>query len=372
MLFIFFLKMQFTRRSLVAILIGTLMLLNGCAAPKPPATFYPPEPDLPRVQYLMSIVKPADLKLSKSTLDIIGGEELGLFTKPYGIAFHKNQLYVVDNGLPGYIVIDFATKKATAIRRDKNNPLSEFESPFNIAIDGNGNKYISDLKRKGVLVYSADDRYLRTYSFGEESKPLGVAVQNNELLVSDINGGSITAIDISSDERRQLINGTSKELVEAKAQLFWPTMLTIGPDQSLYVTDTGNFNLVQLSKDGKFLRKMGTVGDSPGFFARPKGTAVDRNKVLYVVDSAFGNAQLFNDEGVILMPVAQSGDRPQDLLLPVDIDISYDLVSHFQQFAAEGFKLEYIFAVSSQAPPGKVNIYGFGKMVGRDYSAYTK
>jgi hypothetical protein len=60
--------------------------------------------------------------------------------------------------------------------------------------------------------------------------------------------------------------------------------------------------------------------------------------------------------------------------MPSGIAISYDIVPYFQEYAAPGFKIDYILAISSQGNPAypysKINFYGFGKMADKDYSSY--
>lgn len=52
-----------------------------------------------------------------------------------------------------------------------------------------------------------------------------------------------------------------------------------------------------------------------GDFARPKGVAVDSEGHIYVVDAAFGNVQIFNSEGLLLLFFGQMGTGPG---LPVE------------------------------------------------------
>lgn len=349
------------RSHLTTLLLATL-LLAGCAAPKPPAIFYPPKPDLPRLQFLKSFSGAADLQ--SNTIIKALSEDAFTFKKAYGIAFHKNKLYVVDSRLGGYAVIDLINEKIDFISNDSEQRDSHFQRPFNIAITADGTKYISDIAQKKVLVYSADDRYLRSYRFDKESAPLGVAVVEDKLFVTDVKKRTLTSIDIES--------GDHLDRIGTQESLYWPTTLAIGPDHSIYVTDMGNFSILKFTPQGEFVRRFGEVGDSVGNFSRPKGIAITRDKLMYVIDSAFENVQMFNAEGRPLLFIAHGGGQPEDLALPAGIAISYELAPLFQKYAAEGFKLEHIIAVTSQAGPSKVNIYGYGRQEGADYSKYQE
>jgi DNA-binding beta-propeller fold protein YncE len=49
------------------------------------------------------------------------------------------------------------------------------------------------------------------------------------------------------------------------------------------------------------------LGDVPGTFTRPAGIGVDSEGHIYVVDTAFNNFQIFNDEGRLLLWVGKAG-----------------------------------------------------------------
>ncbi|MCF6178201.1 MAG: hypothetical protein L3J63_02275 [Geopsychrobacter sp.] len=346
----------------LAVLLFATLLLAGCAAPNPAAIFYPPPPDLPRLQFLKSFSGVADLQ--SNILKKALSEDAFVFKKAYGVAFYKDKLYVVDSRLKGYAVVDLSNNKITFISNDPEKRNSHFQHPFNIAIASDGTKYISDIAQKRVLAYSADDHYLRSYRFGKESGPLGVAVMNNKLYVTDVKKHSLSIIDIESGE-------TLGQIGE-KEKLYWPTTLAIGPDHSIYVTDTGHFSVYKFTSAGKFVKEYGSIGDSVGNFSRPKGIAITRDNYIYVIDSAFENVQMFNQEGRPLLYFSQGGNRSEDLALPAGIAISYELAPLFQKYAADGFKIDHIVAVTSQSGPSKINIYGYGKQEGADYSKYEK
>ena len=101
------------------------------------------------------------------------------------------------------------------------------------------------------------------------------------------------------------------------------------------------------------------MGTGPGKFTRLKGIAVDRESNLYTVDSAFENAQIFNDEGQVLMAFGGPYSGPGGMVLPAQITIDYDNLEYFRQYVHKSFDLKYIILVSNQFGPDKINVYGF-------------
>jgi sugar lactone lactonase YvrE len=71
----------------------------------------------------------------------------------------------------------------------------------------------------------------------------------------------------------------------------------------------------------KTLRQIGSKGDLPGYFAQPKGLAVDTEDHLYVIDSQFEAVQMFDAEGKLLMDFGEEGRSPGQFWLPTGVFI---------------------------------------------------
>ena len=107
---------------------------------------------------------------------------------------------------------------------------------------------------------------------------------------------------------------------------------------------------------------IGHAGVAPGMFARPKGVAVDRQGLAYVVDAATQVVQIFDTEGRLLLFFAQAGASAQgEVVLPATVKVDYDNISYFQKFVAPGRQLDYLIFVTSQFGGQKVSVYGFLK-----------
>ena len=343
-------------------------ILTGCSvSPKEQEhgpVFYPALPNPPRIQHLVSLTTLNDLKASKSVFtDFILGKQSAesLVTKPYGIALFDGELYVVDAAKGGYVVLNLKTHQRKFITGGTSGRMKK---PINITIDVGGTKYISDTGRAQVLVFDKKDRYVRAYGIKGQFKPSDVAITKDRLFVTDLKNHMIQVLDKNTGKTLNHIGRVGSK----DGELYFPTNLAIGPDKHLYVTDTGNFRVQKFTLDGAFVKSFGSIGSSLGKFARPKGLTLDKDGHLYVVDAAFENIQLINNKGKLLMFFGQPGARPADINLPADIFIDYDNVKFFQSYAHPKFKLEYVILVSSQYGVNKINIFGFGRMEGMDYS----
>jgi hypothetical protein len=92
------------------------------------------------------------------------------------------------------------------------------------------------------------------------------------------------------------------------------------------VVDGGNFRVEAFDPNGQFLFSFGEVGRFPGQFARPKGIATDATGNIYVVDAAFGNVQIFNNKGQVLMFIGNRdrAGKPGKFFLPAGVAVGED------------------------------------------------
>jgi DNA-binding beta-propeller fold protein YncE len=213
-------------------------------------------------------------------------------------------------------------------------------------------------------VFDNKNKFVKVIGDGESYKPSDVLIADNKLFITDIKNHRIVVLDKDTDEQLYTIGSVGSK----DGELFYPTNLALGPDNNLYVSETGNFRVQKFTLDGKFVKSFGKVGTGMGQFARPKGIAVDRDGRIHVVDAAFENVQIINSEGKLLMFYGEPGNDRANINLPTDVVIDYDNVEYFRKYAKPGFNLEYIILVASQFGVSKVNVFGFGTMKDMDYT----
>lgn len=333
--------------------------------------FYPPLPDAPRIQYLTSYSVAADVRekekkkggwLSSFVLGEEDPRDAEGPNKPYGVALRDGRLYVVDTRGSGYAVFDVAEKD---YRFRSGSGGSSMPKPINISIDDDDRKYVADTGRNQVLVFDANDEFVQAFGHRGQFRPTDMLVDGDKLYVVDIQGHRIVVLDKNTGEELFAFGSPGGE----DNNLFQPTNIAMGPNDHLYVTDTGNFRVQEFTPDGQFVKTYGAgVGRAPGNFARPKGVVVDREGRVYVVDAAYERVQIFDDQGRLLMFFGEPGaTHVSGLDLPTAIAIDYDSVKYFQQYAHPEFELEYVIAVANQFGLSKVNVFGFGRLKSMNY-----
>jgi DNA-binding beta-propeller fold protein YncE len=255
----------------------------------------------------------------------------------------------------GYGIFDLKKGRSRMVRPSGAGRLTK---PINITIDEDGTRYVTDTDREQVLVFNAEDRFIRAIGESGQFKPVDVAIGGDRLYVTDIKHHQVHALDKESAE----VLFSFGEAGSDPGQLFHPTNLSVASDGTIYVTDTTNFRVQQFDAEGEFIRVIGAQGMSYGTFARPKGIALDRDDNIYVVDAAFQNVQILAPDAAPLLSFGRSGNERWNINLPTVVKIDYDNVEYFQQYAAPNFEIEYLVLVASQYGLNKVVVFGFGEL----------
>jgi hypothetical protein len=342
-----------------------LLLLMSCAVTqeKIETVFYPPLPQQPRLQFLMSITSEDDIGKEKSAFrEFLLGETKSMkqVSRPYDIVAVPGKIYVSDRTFRKILVIDFDKMEFDFIKDQAEGSLDQ---PAGIWITPSKYKYIADFGRKQVVVFDEKDEFVKAYGKeGQFNKPLDVAVHGKKMYVADFNEHHIAVVDLDTGETLQTIGGSGAE----PGKMHRPSHVDIDTKGNLYVNDSFNFRVQKFNSDGQYVKQFGYLGDTLGGFARPKGIAVDTDGYLYAVDTAFENVQIFENESALLVLFfGEFGPNPGSMYLPNSIYIDYENIKYFQKYVDENFTIKYLVYVGNMLGEHKINVYGFGDWTGK-------
>ena len=337
--------------------LGVTVLVAACAGcvhrgPPPSRPFVPPTSGAPAVQHLVSVTSGDDLRPPSRLATFVLGPRAHAapLRKPYGVAVRGTELVVVDTRLPGFVTFDLEHGRTRVVKNGMRTPIA-------VAIGVDGRRYISDTGLGQILVFDRAGRRLAAFGAPGDLHPAGLAVGAGVLYVANPSANHVEVLDLESGQVVRTIGKPGSK----EGELFQPTNVALTPSGNLLVADTGNFRVQEFTPEGVAVRSIGTVGTSLGQFARPKGIAVDRDARIYVVDAAFENVQVFDSSGRLLLFLGAEGPTTTPLGLPAGASIDPDGAA-WQRFASDGFRVEWVLAVTSQFGPPKVDVFGFGRM----------
>jgi len=123
------------------------------------------------------------------------------------------------------------------------------------------------------------------------SSPAGIAVgPDNNVYVVDSGDGQVKKFDPGG--RLLLSWGT---VGSGDGQLLHPGGIAVG-DRYVYVADTGNARIEMFDKQGRFIYSWGSYGSGLGLFHTPVGLVKESSGKLLVADSGLGTVQVFNSQ----------------------------------------------------------------------------
>jgi len=184
----------------------------------------------------------------------------------------------------------------------KGHGKGQFDSPSAIAVDPNGNVLIADTGNGRIEKFSPTGTFVT--SIGQFEAPNGIAVDR---------GGNIYVAEIGSKHRVQKLATDGKFIADWKGPesgFYGPRRITIGPDESFYVVDSGHNRIVKFNSDGQVLASWGSEGSGDGQFKGLSSVAVDpTTDRVYVADPLNRRIQVFDSNGKFLTkwPVLEWG-----------------------------------------------------------------
>lgn len=177
------------------------------------------------------------------------GTGIGEFNCLWRIVISNSLLYVSD--IYNHRIQIFNKNGEYISQFGKNGTSSqEFDYIFGFDFDNNGKMYLTDTWNHRIKIY--DNNFVCLKIFGE--------IQSDIVLRP-------SAVKFSNDE------------------------------ETFFVADYLNHSVAQFDKYGRFLKRIGKLGDKNGEFKYPNDIFITHNNILYVSDSKNGRVQIFDSDG---------------------------------------------------------------------------
>ncbi len=218
---------------------------------------------------------------------------------------NEGNVYVADAEGRRVLVYSSEGKLLRTIEPDARHPKI-LQRPFGLLFDRSGRLYVTDYDADQIQVFSADGKFL--FAWGREGK--GKGEFRAPVAIDQDRQGSLYVVEFYG-MRVQKFTGEGKFLLawgsEAPwgkpappEQLLYPSGLAVGPDNNIYVTDSGHDRVKVFSLEGRFIREWGVKGIQPGNLNAAAGLAFDSSGRLHEADAANHRVQMFTAEGRFL------------------------------------------------------------------------
>ncbi len=204
------------------------------------------------------------------------------------------------------------------IMLDASNPTAAvaLNAPRSLAFAQDGTFYVADSRNHRIKHLDINGNLLQEWGgfadgiaepagWGKFNEPWGIALDSDgNVYVTDTWNHRIQKFN---NEGRFLLTWGKNGLGENPDELYGPRGIAVDAQGHVFVADTGNKRIVVYDSQGNFITEFGSAGFDPGLFDEPVGVAVDAQGIVYVADTWNQRVQTFqpSSDGTFYTPLKQ-------------------------------------------------------------------
>jgi sugar lactone lactonase YvrE len=196
-----------------------------------------------------------------------------------------------------------------------------------IAFDAAGNAFVLDPGNYRVQKFSPDRTFLTEWggegqSDGRFASPSDIAVTDSGQVIVVDDGrfrpgmkGEFTELIQVFDTDGRFLAKWGTVTVQAN-KFFSPLGVDVGPDRTLFFSDSADSTILRFTEDGKYLGMLGGFGREEGDFLKLKGVAIDDQGHIYCADWGGHRLTVLDREGRFLASWGEYGTEPGQFHFP--------------------------------------------------------
>jgi DNA-binding beta-propeller fold protein YncE len=148
---------------------------------------------------------------------------------------------------------------------------------------------------------------VRPYSIVTDSK--------GRIIVTDPGVAGVHIFDFTQ-HKYKFIQRTGRD----KGSMVTPQCVAVDAQDNIYVTDSDSGVIFVFEPNGKFMRTIGSLKGSEGYFKRPTGIVVDSaSQRIYVTDTLRDEVFILDMQGQIVKTIGKSGLSDGEFNLPTEL-----------------------------------------------------
>src|SRR2546423_6298240 len=172
-----------------------------------------------------------------------------------GLVFRRSVIYKIPDFFRPSVAAEGSPKvPVTASEGGHGSGKGQFDNPHGIAVDGAGNILVADTGNGRIQKFSPNGTFVTSIA---TTDPNGIGVDR---------AGDIYLAAVGHSHCVQKLGPDGRFITEWAPGLYGPRKIAIGPDDSIYVVDSGRNRIVKFSPHGQVLAPWGSGGRGNGQF----------------------------------------------------------------------------------------------------------
>jgi len=248
------------------------------------------------------------------------------FNSPAGIAVDSlGFIYVVDQGNCSIVKFN-SDRQFIKSWGSKGKGNGQFYSPSGIAVDNKGFIYVADREYHRIQKFTTNGDFVDIWSgigirTGHFNEPDDIALDSKGIIyVADAENNRIQRFNQNLefiDQWGEKGDGEGQFKIEINDRSDTSMGLAIDGNDSIYVTDTGNYRVQKFDSNKNFIKQWGKKGTGNGEFLFPSTIITDMDNNIYVSDINFSNQeesciQKFSSNGEFILKIKSTQDYQID------------------------------------------------------------
>ena len=219
----------------------------------------------------------------------------------------------------------------------------KFGGVISVDPDARGNIWVFHRNQPPILSFDGSGKLLKSFGADMFVQPHGMTIdREGNVWVTDAqgkDGKGHQVFKFNPDGKVLMTLGKAGVAAEGPDTFSGPSDVVIGATGDIFVTDghvaNSNGRVVKFSKDGKFIKTWGKKGTGPGELDQPHSIAMDSQGRLFVADRSNSRIQIFDQEGRFIDQWKQFG-RPSGVFIDKN-DMMYVVDSQSNATQNPGF-----------------------------------
>ena len=184
----------------------------------------------------------------------------------------------------------------------KGTAPGQFDGPRGIAVDRQGNVYVSEYGNNRIQKFSASGQLIEVIGrqgalAGQMDQPFGLFVDlRGTLFVAEWGNNRVQRFATAGQPAYVWGSATGQKSA-ARGEFNFPQGIAFDAQGMMYVTDAGNHRVQVFAPSGQLQAVWGQRGDAPGQFYAPDGIAIDGAGNIYVTEYGNNRVQVLSPDG---------------------------------------------------------------------------